>query len=121
MSEHGAGPEGVVKLDIETNVQTGEGRIFLNQLNQVSHVLFFRDTEVEFKGETALKTGYVGDCKSVTLYKCPNGFFLFCNAAFGKNNWSAIGQTFEEVLAKVSSKEIKKKLQEEYSDISKAA
>ncbi len=121
MSEHAAKPKDVVKLDVETNVQTSEGRLFLKQLNEVSHVLFMRDTEVEFKGELMLKTGYVGDCKSVSLYKGPNGYFLFCDKAFGKNNWSVIGKTFDEILAKVTNKEIKKKLTEEYSEISKAA
>ncbi|MFQ5824785.1 MAG: hypothetical protein ACE5JB_12065 [bacterium] len=114
MTEHATKPKAVVKLDIETNVQTGEGRIYLKQLNRVSHVLFLRAAEVEFKGELVLKTGYVGDCKSVMLYKCPNGYFLFCDKAFGKNNWSAIGQTFEEVIAKVSNEEIKKKLNDGY-------
>jgi len=112
MSEKAAKPKDVVTLDLETNVQTAEGRIFLNQLNTVSHVLHLKDTTVEFKGEEVLRTGYVGDFKSLMLYKCPNGYFLFGDMAFGKNNWSVIGRSLNDLLAKVSDKDIKKKITE---------
>lgn len=111
----GKQPEGVVKLDVESCLQTMEGRIFIKHLNQVSHVLSLRDTELEFKGEELVKTGYVGDCKSVMLFKCPKGYFLFCDKAFGKNNWSVIGDTVEAVLEQVNNQEVKEKLQEEIS------
>lgn len=113
MSEHATKIKDEVKLDVESNVQTMEGRVFVNQLNEVSHVLALKDTEIVFKGEEILKTGYVGDCKSVILYKCPNGFFLFCDKAFGKTNWSAIGKTLNELLDKVRDQEVKKRIKEE--------
>jgi hypothetical protein len=112
MSEKTTKPKDLVILDLETNVQTAEGRIFLNQLNAVSHVLYLKDTTVEFKGEEVVRTGYVGDFKSLMLYKCPNGYFLFGDKAFGKNNWSAVGKTLDELLTKVKGEEIKKKIAE---------
>ncbi|MCZ6803916.1 MAG: hypothetical protein O7D86_08285 [Proteobacteria bacterium] len=42
-------PKDTVKLDVETILQTTEGRSFLNQLNQVSRVLSIRNSEVNFK------------------------------------------------------------------------
>ncbi len=110
MSEKAARPKDVVTLDVETNVQTTEGRVFLNQLNAVSHVLHLKDSTVQFKGEQLVKTGYVGDFKSVILYKCPNGYFLFGDKAFGKNNVSWIGSTVEEVLAQVPDEEVRKRV-----------
>lgn len=115
MSDKPARPQDVIKLDTETVLQTTEGRIFINQLNTVSHVLAMRNAEVEFKGEELVKTGYVGDWKSVQLYKCPKGYFLFCDAAFGMNNWSAIGETVEEVLDKITDKDVRKRVEEELS------
>ncbi|NIR53014.1 hypothetical protein GWO43_30665 [candidate division KSB1 bacterium] len=117
MSEKAAKPKDVVTLDVETNVQTTEGRIFLNQLNSVSHVLHLKDTTVRFKGEEILKTGYLGDFKSVILYKCPKGFFLFGDKAFGKNNVSWIGGTLDEVLNKLTDEEIKKKISEQLKEV----
>jgi len=115
MSDKPAKPQDVIKLDTETVLQTTEGRIFINQLNTVSHVLAMRDAEIEFKGEEIVKTGYVGDWKSVQLYKCPNGYFLFCDAAFGKNNWSTIGKSVEEVLDRISDEEVRRRVEEELS------
>jgi hypothetical protein len=112
MSEKAAKPKDVISLDLETNLQTTEGRRFLNQLNTVSHVLHVKDTTAEFKGEEILKTGYVGDFKSVILYKCPNGYFLFGDKAFGKNNWSVAGATLEELLAKLPEGDVKQKVGE---------
>ena len=105
-------PEDTVKLDVETILQTTEGRIFLNQLNQVSRVLSIRNSEVNFKGVEVVKTGYLGDCKSVHLFKCPNGYFLFCNKAFTKNNWSAAGSKLNDVIEKIQDGEVKKKISE---------
>jgi len=113
MSDKPAKPQDIVKLDTETILQTAEGRVFINQLNTVSHVLSMQDAELQFKGEEVLKTGYIGDWKSIQLFKCPNGFFLFCDAAFGKNNWSAIGETVEEVLGKIGDKEVRQRVEEE--------
>lgn len=99
-----------VKLDVETVLQTSEGRSFLNQLNAVSRVLSIKNSEVEFKGEEILKTGYVGDCKSVHLFKCPDGYFLFCNKAFTRNNWSAASEKLIDVIDKAYDGEIKNKI-----------
>jgi len=121
MSEKAAKPKDLVTLDLETNVQTAEGRIFLNQLNTVSHVLHLKDTTVEFKGEEVLRTGYIGDFKSLMLYKCPNGYFLFGDMAFGKNNWSVISKTLDELLTKVKNEEIKKRISEGASQSALAA
>ena len=84
MSEKPVKPKDVVSLDVETNLQTTEGRVFLNQISKVSRVLYLKDSAVEFKGEQLLKTGYIADFKSVMLYKCPNGYFIFGDKAFGK-------------------------------------
>lgn len=100
----------VVKLDVETVLQTTEGRVFLDQLKSVSRVLSIKDSVVEFKGEEILKTGYVGDCKGVQLFECPNGYFLFCNKAFTKNNWSTSGEKLNEVVGRVEDKEIRDKV-----------
>ena len=115
MAERSDKSAGVVTLDVESNVQTVEGRVFLKQLNEVSHVLHLKDTEVRFKGEVILKADYVGDCKSVILYKCPRGYFLFCDKVFGKTNWSAIGSTLPELLEKVQDEAIRKRIEEEVS------
>lgn len=115
MSEKAAKPKDVATLDTETNLQTTEGRKFINQLNTVSHVLHLKDTTVTFKGEEVLKTGYVGDFKSLILYKCPRGYFLFGDKAFGKNNWSMIASSEDELLAKLNDGEIKKKISEAVS------
>ncbi len=112
MSEKAAKAKDVVSLDVESNVQTFEGRKFLNQLNSVSHVLHLKDTTVEFKGEEVLKTGYVGDFKSLILYKCPKGYFLFGDKAFGKNNWSAAASKLDELVAKLDDSDVKKKISE---------
>lgn len=112
MSEKAAKPKDRVKLDVQTILHTTEGRPFINQLNTVSHVLTMKDSEVEFKGELLAKTGYVSDCKSAQLFRCPNGYFLFCDKAFTNNNWSAIGQSINEVLSKLDDADIKNKLQE---------
>ncbi len=115
MSEKAAKPKDAISLDLETNLQTAEGRRFLNQLNTVSRVLHVKDTTVQFKGEEILKTGYVGDFKSVILYKCPNGYFLFGDKVFGKNNWSAIGKSIDELLRQLDDGEVKKKITESLS------
>ncbi len=112
MSEKGARPKDVVILDVETNVQTAEGRVFLNQLNAVSRVLHLKDTTVQFKGEVVAQTGYVGDFKSLTLYKCPNGYCLFGDKAFGKNNVAWVGKTVEEVLAQVPDEAARRQVAE---------
>lgn len=113
MSEKAPKPTDRVKLDVETILQTAEGRHFLNQLNFVSQIVTIKDSQVEFKGEQMVKTGYVADCKSVQLFKCPDGYFLFCNKAATKNNWSVSGRGLEEVLSKLYDNEIKNKLEEE--------
>ncbi len=102
----------VVKLDVGTNLFTIEGRAFSKQLNMVSRVLSVSDAGVEFWREEKVKTGYVGDCKSIQLYECPEGFFLFCNKAFSNNNWSATGQTAADILDKIYDGEIKKKIEQ---------
>lgn len=112
MSEKAAKPKDVTSLDVETNLQTTEGRRFLNQLNTVSHVLHLKDTTATFKGEEMMKTGYVGDFKSLILYKCPGGFFLFGDRAFGKNNWSLIAKSLDELLNQIDDGEPKKKIME---------
>lgn len=104
-----------VKLDVETSLFTMEGRVFLKQLNSVSSVLSISDTQVEFLGDEMVKTGYVGDCKSVQFFQCPKGFFIFCNKAFTKNNWSATGQTVVEVLDKINDSSIREKVESELS------
>ena len=110
MSEKPAKAQDVVKLNVETNLYTTEGRIFLNQLNTVSRVLTLREAEVEFKGELVFKTGYLGDYKSVQLYKCPGGYFLFFDMAFGQNNRSLIGETLDDLLAKVDDNKVKERI-----------
>lgn len=121
MSEKASKPKDTVKLDVETILQTAEGRPFLNQLNSVSHVLSLKDSQVEFRGEEVLKTGFVADCKSVQLFKCPAGYFLFCNKAHTKNNWSVAGGSLEDVLSRVYDEEIRKKLDEELASAAAAA
>ena len=106
---------GGIKLDTETILQTAEGRPFIKQINSVSHVLSMKNSEVEFKGEELVKTGYVGDCKSVQLFKCPGGFFLFCTKSFTKNNWSTAGTTLDQVLSAVTDPDIRKALEEAVS------
>ncbi len=121
MSANASRAKDVVKLDVETTLNTIEARKFLNQISLVSRVLSMRDTEVEFKGEEIAATGYVGDCKSVQLFKCPNGFFLFCNKAFTKNNWSAAARTLEEVLQQIDDDAVRAKVSEELSTEAAAA
>ena len=121
MSEKATKPTDRVKLDVETILQTAEGRHFLNQLNFVSQIVTIKDSQVEFKGEQMVKTGYVADCKSVQLFKCPDGYFLFCNKAATKNNWSVSGRGLEEVLSKLYDNEIKNKLEEELASAEAAA
>jgi hypothetical protein len=121
MSEKPEKPKDVVKLDVETNVQTTEGRIFLTQLNTVSHVLHLKDSVVHFRGEEVLKTGYIGDFKSLILYKCPKGYFLFGDRAFGKNNVSWAGNDLDELLGKLRDKEIEKKILEGVTEVAEAA
>ena len=118
MSEKEPKPKDRAKLDVETILQTTEGRSFLNNINSVSQVLAIVNSTVEFKGEEIVKTGYVGDCKSVHLFKCPNGYFLFCNKAFTMNNWSTTGTTVDEVIAKTYDNDIKKRIKEEISALS---
>ena len=65
---------------------------------------------MQFKGEQVLKTGYMGDYKSLILYKCPKGYFLFGDKAFGKNNVSWIGDDLDALLENVSDKEIIKRI-----------
>lgn len=120
MSEKAAKSKDSVKLDVETILQTAEGRVFINQLNTVSHVLAMRDSEIEFKGEDMVKTGYVSDYKSVQLFKCPKGYFLFFDKAFGKNNFSFIAETMDELLSKISDADVKQKLMEETAAVSEA-
>lgn len=103
---------GIVSLDVESNVQTLEGRIFLKQLNEVSHVLHLKDTEVKFFGEEIARLEYVGDYKSIILYQCPRGYFLFFDRAIGKNNWSLVGQSIDEIIDNLSDEEVKTQLQE---------
>lgn len=121
MSEKAPKPTDRVKLDVETILQTAEGRHFLNQLNFVSQIVTIKDSQVVFKGEQMVKTGYVADCKSVQLFKCPDGYFLFCNKAATKNNWSVSGRGLEEVLSKLYDNEIKNKLEEELASAEAAA
>ena len=121
MSEKPVKPKDVVLLDVETNLQTTEGRVFLNQISKVSRVLYLKDSAVEFKGEQLLKTGYIADFKSVMLYKCPNGYFIFGDKAFGKNNWSAVGHDLDEVASQVDDEKIKKMISELKAPVPAAA
>ncbi|MFQ5638399.1 MAG: hypothetical protein ACE5IR_10445 [bacterium] len=109
-------PNNVISLDVETNVQTAEGRFFLNHLNTVSHVLFLRDSTVRFQGEQVMKTGYFDDFKSLILYKCPKGYFLFGDKAFGTNNLSWIGSDLDSLLKCVDDKKLTKKISEDVID-----
>ncbi len=111
MSEKAAKANDHISLDVETILQTTEARNYLNQINQVSRVLFMKNSQVEFKGEEILKTGYISDCKSVLLYKCPNGYFLFCNKVFSMNNWSTAATDTVELLAQIEDSEIKKRVE----------
>lgn len=115
MSEKAAKPKDVVTLDLETILQTTEARRYINQLKTVSQILGLKDSQVSFKGEEVVSTGYVGDCKSVHLYKCPKGYFLFFNKAATKNNWSEIGDSEEAVIKKVYDPQIREKLMNELS------
>ncbi len=119
MSEKAAKPKDSVKLNVETILQTSDGRRFLNQISKVSQVMAMRDAEVEFKGEEVATTGYVGDCKSVHLFKCPGGYFLFLNKAFSMNNWSASGE-LDEVLQKVDD-DIRKALEVQLAEEAETA
>ena len=121
MSEKPAKRKDVASLDVETNLQTTEGRIFLNHLNTASRVLLVKGSTVEFKGEEILKTGYVGDFKSIILYKCPKGYFLFGDRAFGNDNLSMVGATVEELLSKIEDKEIKERISEAHLNAAEAA
>ncbi len=121
MSEKPVKPKDVVSLDVETNLQTTEGRVFLNQINKVSRVLYLKDSVVEFKGEQLLKTGYIADFKSVMFYKCPNGYFIFGDKAFGKNNWSAVGHGLDDVASQVADEKIKKMILELKTPVPEAA
>ncbi len=116
MSEKEPKAKDVTTLDVETNVQTTEGRVFLDQLNKVSHVLLLQDTEVTFKGELVFKTGYVGDYKSIQLYKCPRGFFLFFDVAYGKNNRSLVATTIDELLKQIPDKKIREQVAQAASE-----
>jgi len=113
MSEKPSRPKGSVKLNVETILQTSEGRSFLNQINQVGRVLAMKDSEVEFKGEEVAKTGFVSDCKSVQLFKCERGYFVFCNKTFSMNNWSTAGASIDVILNKISDEEIRAVLAEQ--------
>ena len=97
MSERVTKADGIAKLDVESVVQTTEGRAFIKQLTAVSRIISLKSTEVEFVGEEILKTGYVADCKSIQVFKCPDGYFLFCNKAFTMNNWSAIADDLPQL------------------------
>lgn len=105
-------PESSVTLDVESETNTAEGRQFLRHIVAVSRVLQMKDTQITFKGEELLKISFVGDCKSVQLFKCPTGYFLFCNKSFTKNNWSAAGKTVSEVVEAVYDPEVKSRLAE---------
>ncbi len=107
MSEKAPQANNSINLDVETILLTAEGRPFIKQINSVSRVLSMKHSEVKFRGEQLVKTGYVGDCKSVQLFKCPNGYFLFCNKAFSNNNWSIAGDTLKDVFAALTDTEIK--------------
>ena len=121
MSEKPSQPKDRVKLNVETILQTSEGRSFLNQINQVGRVLAMKDSEVEFKGEEIAKTGFVSDCKSVQLFKCPNGYFVFCNKTFSMNNWSAAGASIDEILKQIDDEAIRSALAEQVSQESDIA
>ena len=110
MSEKTEQPKDKVKLDVETILLTTEGRHFIKQIQSVSRILLINHSEVTFKGEEMAKLGYVGDCKSVQLFKCPDGYFLFCNKAMSMNNWSAVDASLENLLNKVYDPEIKEKV-----------
>ncbi len=110
MSEKTVQPKDNVKLDVETILLTTEGRHFIKQIQSVSRILLISHSEVTFKGEEIAKLGYVGDCKSVRLFKCPDGYFLFCNKAMSMNNWSAADTSLNNLLNKVYDPQIKEKV-----------
>jgi hypothetical protein len=112
MSERVPKTAGVVKLDVESVLFTTEGRGFVKQLAEVSRIISLKNTEVEFIGEEILKTGYIADCKSVQIFKCPKGYFLFCNKAFTMNNWSAIADDLQQLQAKAYDDLMRQKIAE---------
>ncbi len=101
---------GQVSLDLETNTETSEGRVFIDALAQVTVILARRKSEVTFQGKEIARLQWIGDNRSVTIYECPNGYFVFFDKLVGKNNWAVSGASLEEVLAKVPDEETRKAL-----------
>lgn len=121
MSDKAPRPKDVVTLDTETILQTTEGRRYINQINSVSTILTLKGSEVTFKGEEIARIGIVADCKSVQLFKCPRGYFIFCNKALTMNNWSAAGAVLEDLLNKLYDPQIKEKIVEQLKETSEAS
>jgi hypothetical protein len=105
----------VVKLDTEAVLLTSEGRTFLNQLTCVSRIITISNTTVTFKGKEVMKTGYWGDYKSVQLFECPQGYFLFCNKLFSKNNWSAAASDLDTLFQQITDRALADRIQQELS------
>jgi len=113
MADESTVGEAIAKLDTETSLHTSEGRIFINQLRSVTEIISILDTSAQFKGEEIVKTGYLGEYKSVHLFKCPKGYFLFCNKTFTKNNWSIADSDLEALMSKISDNDVVQRLKEE--------
>jgi hypothetical protein len=111
MSEKGKGGNQVT-LDLETNTHTSEGRIFIDTLQAVTRILARLKSEVTFEGKEIARVQWVSDNKSITIYECPNGYFLFFDKLIGKDNRAISAKTLEEALAKVPDEESRKALQE---------
>jgi len=112
MTEKTTKPTDAVTLNLETIVQTTEARHFIDEIRSVGKILSLKDSEVTFKGEEIAKIGIVGDCKSVQLFKCPNGYFVFCNKAFSMTNWSAADSSLENLLNNIYDPQITEKIAE---------
>jgi hypothetical protein len=105
----------LTKIDTEACLHTAEGRVYLNQLKSVTKVTGISETTAHFIGEEIVKLGYTGEYKSIHLFRCPDGYFLFCNKTFSKNNWSASDRELDVLLDKVSDVEVVEGLKKELS------
>lgn len=111
MSEKGKDAN-VVTLDLETNTNTSEGRFFVDTLQAVTLILARRKSEVTFQGKEVAKAEFVGDNRSVSVYECPRGYFIFFDKLVGKNNWALSAATLDQALAKIPDEETQKALSE---------
>jgi hypothetical protein len=113
MSDENTTAETIAKVDTENSLFTSEGRLYIKQLRSVSEIVAINETTAQFKGEEIVKTGYVGDYKSVHLFKCKKGYFLFCNKLFTKHNWSAAAEELDTLLQQVPDKNVSELLKKE--------